>query len=173
MNKYLVKIGDKDVEYYIRSAVSFEAAVMAYKKIIDAAFQAVESGDGEFSINYAPFMVDLARSYALITLFTDIDLSDAGNETVWKLSLSDVTDNILADEYRSRVARMVCGWADAFIDDYKTRILTNKKRDDLFEALKETTSPDVDMGAMQNISHKLDKMSDADILDALIRASKN
>ena len=176
MSKYLVDIDGKKVAYTIKEEVSFEEAVTAYQRIVDSAFHITEDEYGTPITAYAPHLVGLARDYVVVALFTDLDLADKENNEIWKLvKYSDVLANIMADEHRCDIVHQIYAWADEYINDYKTRVLANASRDELFAALKSAMAPEEDAfdgKSLRSIADKINNMSEEDILQAIIKASK-
>ena len=177
MNNYSVEIDGQIVAYTIRDEVTFEDVMEAYQRIVNAAFHTSED-EYEVAITvYTPYLVGLARDYATIALYTDLDLANEDNEYIWRVAkTTDVIDNIMADEHRRDIVVEIYQWADRYIEDYKTRVLANASRDELFAALKEMTSPSdeaFDGKSMRAIAGKIDNMSEEDMLKAIIKAAKS
>lgn len=176
MSKYLVDIDGQKLTYSIKDEISFDDAVGAYQRIVDAAFHVTEDEYGTLMTTYAPYLVGLARDYVVVALFTDLNLADKENEEIWKLvKYSDVLANIMADDRRCNIVHQIYAWADEYINDYKTRVLANASRDELFAALKSTMAPEEDAfdgKSLRSIADKINNMSEEDLLQAIIKASK-
>lgn len=177
MSKYTVTIGDDIIEYTVYDTVTFDAATVAYDKIVDAALPSIVDDDGVRQTVFAPFMRDIAADYAIIRLFTDINLEGRTNEEIWALSkYTDVIANIMSDETRARIIRDIYRWVDEFVGDYKARILANAKRDELYEALANAVTPSEESlsnaDELSSVLQKLRGISEEDMLDAIIKAGK-
>lgn len=176
MSKYLVDIDGQKLTYSIKDNISFEDAIGAYQRIVEAAFHETENEYGVSITVYTPYLVGLARDYAIMALFTDLDLADRENEYIWKLAKStDVLANIVADDRRCDIVHQIYAWADEYINDYKTRVLANASRDELFAALKSTMAPEEDAfdgKSLRSIADKINNMSEEDMLQAIIKASR-
>lgn len=177
MSKYLVDIDGQKLTYSIKDDISFEDATGAYQRIVEAAFHDTEDEYRVIKTVYTPYLVGLARDYAIMALFTDLDLADQENEYIWKLAkFTDVLANIAADDRRSDIIRVIDDWAYEYIEDYKTRILANAARDELLSALREAVAPtesEFDMNSLRGIADKINNMSEEDMLKAIIAAGKN
>ena len=178
MSKYLVKIGDRDVEYTVKKTVGFEEAIDAYRKIVARLFPDIPDMDDKGNITaYAPYMYDLAEAYAFITLFTDISLDDADNEEIWAITLtSDVTERICEEPANQCVMDIIRRWVAQFVEDYKNRILAHQKADEFYDIILNMSSfsegANIDMEAANKLLSKIGDISGEDIIRTITDAKE-
>lgn len=178
MNNYSVKIGDKEVEYTVKEIVGFEEAVEAYHKIVECLFPDIPDMDKEGNITaFAPYMYDLAETYAYYSLFTDIDLSGVDNEDIWACSLvSDVMEHIYDVPANRSVIATIHRWVEQFVDDYKNRILAHQKANEFYDSvslfLREQASSELNAEALSNLASKLNDLSSEQLLKTIIHESR-
>lgn len=175
MSKYLVDIDGKKVEYIIKDKVGFEDCVEAYRKIIERLFPDIPDMDNNGNITaFAPYMYDLAETYAIITLCTDLTLDGVDNEDIWNIMLDgDVLDRINSNPLHERAIAIVRRWVAQFVDDYKNRVLAHQKADVFYDtvlnALSVQNSAGIDVEKANDLLSRINNMSDEDVLSALVR----
>lgn len=175
MNKYSFELNGETIEYTIKDYVTYEDFVAAYGKIVSSTLPPVVDEDLGEPV-YSPILGWLAEGYGVISMFTDIDIDGKDNEYVWSLCAgTDVIDKIIESPSRRKIAGLVGSLARSYVDDYKSRILSNTKRNLLYDALIDVISPteeDMDIKGVGEILNKISGMSESDMLKALVSATK-